>query len=75
MNAAVERLFAKEIDAKWTDGIAKGRAEGERNATDLMNYLWSHGRGEEAQKASSDKDLFNKLLAEFKKTVTSAAVL
>ena len=53
------------------NGIEKGRAEG----IDLMNYLWSHGRGEEAQKASSDKDLFNKLLAEFKKTVTSAAVL
>ena len=27
MNAAVERLFAKEIDAKWNDGIAKGKEE------------------------------------------------
>ena len=92
MNAAVERLFAKEINVKWndgwndgwnngwndgwsdgwSDGHDKGCVEGERNATNLMNYLWTHGRGEEAQKASSDKDLFNKLLAEFQKAVSSA---
>ena len=44
----------------------KGRREGEYNATQLMNYLWTNGRGEEAQRASTDQDLFDKLLAEFK---------
>ena len=42
------------------------RAEGEMDATRLMNFLWSNGRGEEAKRASSDKNLLDKLLADFR---------
>ena len=38
-----------------------------RDTTDMMNYLWSNGRGEEAKRASEDRNLLNKLLEEFRK--------
>ena len=69
MGGYIIRTRTDEIlDEGERRGVAKGRAEG----IDLMNYLWSRGRGEEAQKASNDKDLFNKLLAEFKKACRTA---
>ena len=44
----------------------EGRQEGRQETSELMNYLWSHGRGEDALKASKDQSLLEKLLAEFR---------
>ena len=47
---------------------SKGKQEGRKETGDLLNFLWSNGRGEEAKKAVSDQALFDKLFAEFKAT-------
>ena len=47
-------------------GIEKGIGIGLADAANLMNYLWSNGRGEEAKRAAGDKNLLDQLLAEFK---------
>ena len=44
----------------------EGRQEGRQETSDLMNYLWSHGRGEDALNASRDQSLMEKLLTEFR---------
>jgi hypothetical protein len=56
---------AKGREAGRKEDRKEGRKEGRKEATDLINYLWSHGRGEEAMKASSDDSFFQKLMAEF----------
>ena len=43
----------------------KGHKVGEMNATKLINYLWKHGRREDAERAEKDEGFLNKLLAEF----------
>ena len=48
------------------------QAKGEQNAANLINYLWRNGRGEEAERAAKDKDLFNKLLTELMPVLTLA---
>lgn len=45
--------------------VASETRKAEARATDLINYLWSHGRGEEAMKASSDASFLQKLLSEY----------
>ena len=50
-------------------GIKEGKKEGHKEMAELMNYLWSNGRGDEAQKVSDDEKLLDKLLAEFNATV------
>ena len=48
------------------EGRKEGRKEGFLDAAELMNYLWSNGRGDEAKKASTDSELLDRLLSEFK---------
>ena len=50
-DAALERKSRQE-------GEKAGRKEGLRAASDLMNFLWRNGRGEDALRASSDGKLF-----------------
>jgi len=45
----------------------EGRREGRQETTDLMNYLWSHGRGEDALRASKDRLFMDRLFLEFRK--------
>ena len=45
---------------------SRGIAKGQQDTANLYNYLWTNGRGEEAQRASQDNALFNQLLAEYK---------
>ena len=47
------------------EGKKEGKKEGRKEATDLINFLWSNGRGDDAQKASNDESFFNKLLSDF----------
>ena len=49
------------------EGHREGRLEGQKEMGNLMNFLWSSGRGEEAKKAVDDKKLYDRLLAEYKK--------
>ena len=41
------------------------KKEGLKAASDLMNFLWSNGRGEDAIRASNDENYLDQLLAEF----------
>lgn len=60
-----EGIKQEREDAR-KEGRKEGKAEGEKDATRLINFLWSSGRGEEAQKAAEDIDLRNRLLAEYR---------
>ena len=55
-----------EVSRELQQIIDNEKAEGQKDTAKLMNYLWSNGRGEEAQKASEDESILNKLLAEFR---------
>ena len=44
----------------------EGREEGSQETGDLLNFLWTNGRGDEAKRAMTDKDLYVRLLAEFR---------
>ena len=46
------------------EGRKEGRADGLTSGTQLTNYLWQHGRGDDAIKAEHDKDYLNKLFVE-----------
>ncbi len=60
------------LDKVENRGRIKGRQEERQETGDLLNYLWSNGRGEEAKKAVLDQELFDKLFAEFKAISTAA---
>ena len=59
----------REDMCKAVDELSSKR---EQNAANLINYLWRNGRGEEAERAAKDKDLFNKLLTELMPVLTPA---
>ena len=61
-------MFLTEFDEDtWRESMKEeGREEGQKESADLINYLWSNGRGEEALKASKDDKYFNKLLTEYR---------
>ena len=44
----------------------EGRVDGFFSAGELYNYLWQHGRGDDAIKAQRDKSFLNELLKELK---------
>ena len=52
-------------------GMQQGTDQGLGDATKLMNYLWKHGRGEDAEKAEKDRNFLKKLLDEFKNMETA----
>jgi hypothetical protein len=60
-------LFDQETLMKNHDASVerKARKEGQKEMVELMNYLWSNGRGEDAKRASTDEGFLSKLLAEF----------
>ena len=51
------------------EGLKEGRREGQKEMGNLMNFLWSSGRGEEAKKVVDDQKLYERLLAEYKRAV------
>ena len=57
-------LFDQETIMRNHDATI--RRETQRDMAGLMNYLWSHDRGEDARKASADESFLNKLLEEFR---------
>ncbi|MBR1628148.1 MAG: hypothetical protein IJ679_02630 [Lachnospiraceae bacterium] len=61
-----EEGIQEGIQKGLREGIQKGLWEGIQEAADLMNYLWSNGRGEDAKRASTDQGFMKRLLAEFK---------
>ena len=58
--------MSKELQQVIDSQRDEARAEGEMDATRLMNFLWSNGRGDDAIKAGKDEGFLNKLLAEFR---------
>ena len=61
-----EEGIQEGIQKGLREGIQEGLREGIQEAADLMNYLWSNGRGEDAKRASTDQGFMKRLLAEFK---------
>ncbi len=61
---------AETMNAFKEEGREEGREEGSRETGDLLNFLWTNGRGDEAQRAMTDKDLYVRLLAEFRALIS-----
>ncbi len=61
-------LFDEETIMKNHDASVERRGEerGQKESADLINYLWSNGRGEEAKRAANDEELLHKLLVEYR---------
>ena len=57
-------LFDEETTMRNHDAAVERKAK--RDTANLMNYLWSNGRGEDAVRASGDEGFLSKLLAEFR---------
>jgi len=75
MCATLMEIMKDDIDRKVQDGVRQGMQlgtdQGLGDATKLMNYLWKHGRGEDAEKAEKDRNFLKKLLDEFKSMETA----
>ena len=66
MGGRVLEYDAKTIRNKaLADGEKEGRKEGRKEAGELLNFLWSNGRGEDAIRASNDENYLDQLLEEF----------
>lgn len=61
--AEVKNMFLTEYNEEKI--MEKERQEGGKNAMALTNWLWRNGRGEDAEKAADDVNVFNRLFAEF----------
>ena len=48
------------------EGKAEGKAKGREEASNLINFLWEHGRSEDAKQAGRDPQFMNQLLIRFK---------
>ena len=59
-----------EFDKELKENEQRGEQRGEQNATNLINYLWEHGRGEDAKRAGKDKAFFKKLMSELSSVLT-----
>lgn len=57
---------AKELFKK--EGFREGFLEARMSVGEVINYLWLHGRGDDAIKAENDKDLLIKLHEEYQST-------
>lgn len=70
MCQALQEIMSEEIAEKrregLREGLREGRREGEKNATNLINFLWENGRGDDAKRAAMDPNYFDQLLVEFK---------
>ena len=53
------------LHTRTDDFVDKGISIGRKDSADLINHLWSNGRGEEAQRAAKDSDLLDQLLKEY----------
>ena len=62
-----DETIHKNYEAELTRNAKKaGEKIGEKNAADLINFLWLNGRGEDAQRASNDSAYLKLLMKEFK---------
>lgn len=62
-----EETLMKNHDATIErKSIKKGRKEGRKETTDLLNYLWMNNRGDDAIRASEDEQYLEQLLADFR---------
>ena len=58
--AEAKNMFLTEYNEEKI--MEKERQEGGKNAMALTNWLWRNGRGEDAEKAADDVNVFNRLL-------------
>ena len=66
MTGYILRTEADDIlDRGREEGRKEGRTEGQKMMTDLMNFLLTHNRSEDALRATTDMNYLNELLAQF----------
>ena len=66
LGAAIEIKAREEgIIQGRKQGRKEGRKEGQHSTAELMNFLWSHGRGEDAIRAGNDEDYLDQLLKDY----------
>ena len=56
-------LFSEETMMRNHDAAVERR--GRKEAAELINFLWSNGRGDDARRASHDEGFLEELLADF----------
>ena len=66
LSKGVEQVMGGHIIKTKADEILEqGEKKGQQEATKLMNFLWSNGRGEDAVRASNDEIFLKKLISDF----------
>ena len=58
--------LSKELQQVIDNEKAEAEKRTMRDTANLMDFLWSNGRSDDAKKAVSDESFLNKLLAEFR---------
>ena len=68
---AMKKALKTERQEGWQEGRQEGwqegRQEGQQEIIDLINYLWNHGRGEDALRALNDRSFLDRLFLELRK--------
>ena len=61
-------LFDEETLMKNHDATIERKSikKGRKETTDLLNYLWTNNRGDDAIRASEDEQYLEQLLADFR---------
>ena len=67
-----EKVLEKERLEGRREGREEGRKKERKDLTDLMNYLFSHGRGSDAQRAFEDESFLDQLLLDFRSGLMTA---
>ena len=70
MCTVLDKIENKGRQEGRLEGRLEGKQEGYQETGSLFNFLWKNGRGEEAEKAMMDKNLYNKLVEEYKATIS-----
>ena len=73
MASEFQQIIDEEKEASKEEGRIEGRKEAQKGIIDLMNFLLSNGRNEDAIKATRDEAFLEKLLSDFSSGLLAAA--
>ena len=62
-----ETAMKKALKTERQEGWQEGRKDGQQEIIDLINYLWNHGRREDALRALNDRSFLDRLFLELRK--------
>ena len=67
-----DEILERGIKQGIERGIERGEKEGKRNTAGLLNFLLTHGRNDDAIRATSDENYLNQLLKDYANGVLTA---